>query len=353
MTKKAAGSAVTLLDIAKHLDLSRATVSLVLRDSPLVAQATRERVLKAMQELGYVYNRSAAGMRSRRTHTVGVLINDIMNPYFAVLVRSIESKLSASGYVTLLGNSDEVLDRQMRFIDTVREHNVDGIILCAAETTRASDLRPLVESKLPFVMVSRNVADVPADFVGVDNRKGMQLATAHLLSLGHRRIAMMGGHSRTSMAVARVQGYKDALQAAGIGLDERLIFPLPSALNTRQEGKRMIGNALSLDDPPTAAVCNNDMIAFGVMMGLKAHGREVGVDFSVVGFDDVPEAALWEPALTTVQVRQHSIGDWAAELLLARIADPERPIAYLSAEPSLVVRGTCGALNPRLVQTAG
>ena len=334
--------AVTLLDVANHLGISRATVSLVLRNSPRVADATRERVLEAFETLGYVYNRHAASMRSNRTQTVGVVVNDITNPYFATLIRSIEASLGRHGFITFLSNSDESVERQTWFLETVRQHNIDGIIVCPAESTTAADVRRLLGWGIPCVFASRYVPSVEVDYAGIDNRRGMALATSHLIGLGHRRIAMIGGHTRASTGHDRVEGYLMALEQARIKREDRLIVP---ARLTRDEGKRIVMDLLRQKNPPTAAVCGNDVIAFGVMLGLRSLGLEPGRDFGVMGFDDVPEASLWEPPLSTIQVPQDRIGEAAAELLIQRMDDRQRPVSQIVLEPSLVVRKTCGAFR--------
>ena len=339
MSRKPA-SPVTLLDIANDLGLSRATVSLVLRNSPRIPQATRERVIEAFKRKGYVYNRHAAGMRGNRMQTVGVVVNDLGNPYFTMLVSAIEATLSTQGYITLLGNTDESLERQTRFLQTVRQHNIDGLIVCPTESTDAGQMRELLGWGIPCVFASRYITGLDADYVGVDNLRGMALATAHLISLGHRRIAMIGGIVGASTGRDRIEGFRKALRAAKIKPDDRLIVPSPL---TRDEGKRIIAELLQLESPPTAAVCGNDTVAFGVMLGLRAHGLEPGKDFAVVGFDDVPEAALWEPPLTTVQVRQDDIGRGAAELLLKRMDSPSRTPTRIVSEPSLLIRKSSGA----------
>ena len=218
-------SNVTLMDVAKHLGVSRATVSLVVRNSPLVAEATRQRVLAAFEALGYVYNRHAARMRSQSTKTVGVVVNDITNPYFSTLIRGVEACLGRSGFVTFLGNSDESLERQSWFLETVREHSIDGLVICPAETTRVLDVRRILSWGIPSVFASRYVAGIEVDYVGIDNRQGMALATAHLIGLGHRRIALIGGQTRSSTGRDRESGYFAALAKARIRRDPRLVAP--------------------------------------------------------------------------------------------------------------------------------
>jgi len=335
---------VTLLDVARHVGVSRATVSLVLRDSPLVAEATRARVLAGFAALGYVYNRRAASLRSKRTHTVGVVVNDITNPYFATMVRSLEAMLNRHGFIAFLSNSDESVERQMWFLEVAREHDIEGIVVCPAEGTTAPDFRRVLDWGIPCVFASRYVAGLEVDYVGPDNRRGMQVATAHLIALGHRRIALIGGNLLSSTGSDRQAGYLAALQAARIARDDGLIMP---ARLTREEGRRIITELLRAKRPPTAAVCGNDIVAFGVMLGLRAAGKEPGRDFAVMGFDDIPEASLWVPPLSTIQIRQDAIGEAAAELLLERLADPARRVARVVTEPSLVIRQSCGSFGPR------
>jgi len=349
MSRRPRRAPVTLLDVARHVGVSRATVSLVLRDSPLVADATRERVQAGFAELGYVYNRRAASLRSRQTHTVGIVVNDITNPYFATLIRSVEATLNRRGFIAFLSNSDESVERQTWFLDVAREHDIDGIVVCPAEGTTAADFRRVLGWGIPCVFASRFVAGLDVDYVGPDNRGGMQLATSHLIGLGHRRIALIGGNLRSSTGADRQAGYLAALRAANIRPDEGLIVP---ARLTREDGRRIIGELLKAKRPPTAAVCANDIIAFGVMLGLRAAGLEPGRDFAVMGFDDIPEASLWVPPLSTIEVRQDAIGEAAADLLLQRLAEPSRPVARTIIEPALVVRRSCGAFAGRASGTA-
>jgi LacI family transcriptional regulator len=330
---------LTLRDLAKHAEVSPATVSLVLRKSPLVAEATRERVMESMRTLGYVYNRGAASLRTQRTHTVGVAINELANPYFAELAAAIERALNRIGYSVFLSNSAEDPARQDQFIDTMREYNADGLIVCPAENTSARSLERLNQFGVPCVQISRYVADAAIDFAGNDHRRGTFLATEHLISLGHTRIAMIGGNQRSSTGVERREGYADALAAHGVPFDPDLVVSAPA---TREDGAEAIKTLLTRRDPPTAAACYNDLIAFGVMLGLRQIGREAGQDFAVAGCDDVTEAALWSPALTSVAIDTAAMGEAAAQLLLQRIADHDAPRREVVLEPRLVVRASSG-----------
>lgn len=336
---KRKGGRLTLRDLAAHAGVSPATVSLVLRKSPLVAQATRERVLASIETLGYVYNRGAASLRTQRTHTVGVVINELANPYFAELTAAIERAFNAIGYSVFLSNSAEDPGRQDQFIDTMREYNADGLIICPAAGTTAKSMQRLIRFDMPCVQLSRYVRGVALDFVGNDNRRGTFLATEHLIALGHRRIAMIGGNDLTSTGWERRKGYTDALKAHGIAIEPELMIPCTA---TRENGAEAIKALLKTRNPPTAAACYNDLVAFGVMLGLRQIGIEPGDDFAVVGCDDVSEAALWNPALTSVAIDTTAMGEVAARMLMERIADRHAKRREIVLEPKLVVRASSG-----------
>lgn len=340
---------LTLRDLAKHADVSPATVSLVLRKSPLVAEKTRARVMESIRVLGYVYNRGAASLRTHRTHTVGVAINELTNPYFAELTAAIERALTRVGHSVFLSNSAEDPAHQDQFIDTMREHNADGVIICPAEGTSAESLQRIAGFGMPCVQISRRVAGVSLDYAGNDHRKGTFDATSHLIALGHRRIAMVGGRN-VSTGLERTEGYQDALAAHGLRADPDLIV---RCLATRENGMRAIADLLALDRRPTAVMCFNDVIAFGVMLGLRRHGLEAGTDFAVASCDDVHEAALWTPALTSVAIDTQAMGEAAVELLLRRIANISAPRREVILEPKLIVRessgGRIGRARPRVV----
>jgi LacI family transcriptional regulator len=332
-------SRLTLRDLAKHAEVSPATVSLVLRKSPLVAETTRERVLESMRTLGYVYNRGAASLRTQRTHTVGVAINELANPYFAELMAAIERAFNRIGYSVFISNSAEDPAHQDKFIDTMREYNVDGLIICPAEGTTAKMLQRLVQFDIPCVLISRYVHGARLDFAGNDHRLGTFLATEHLISLGHRRIAMIGGNDRISTGWERRKGYADALAAHRITIEPELVI---SAAATRENGAEAIKALLAMRNPPTAAACYNDVVAFGVMLGLRQLGCEPGRDFAVAGCDDVSEAALWSPALTSVAIDSAAMGEAAAQLLLERISNHNAPRREIVLKPKLVVRASSG-----------
>lgn len=334
---------VTLQVIADRLDVSTATVSLALRDSPVVADATKLRVRTLARELGYIYNRSAASLRTARTNMIAVGFHDITNPYFAELLSAIEDAVTGAGKTILLGTYGESLERQDRVLGSLREYRPDGMILCAAGGTQASLVEHIVAARIPVVQLSREVAGVDLDFIGADDANGTLRAFEHLHALGHRRIAMLGGADMTSTGRSRRAGYKAGLERFGLPFDPALML---EGLGLRETGLRGIMSLLDLPDPPTAALCFNDLIAFGAMLGLRHRGLEAGADFSIVGCDDVQEAALWYPALTTIHNRQDEMGRGAADMLIQRLEDPLAPVRRVLLEPRLVVRGSTAP--PRL-----
>ncbi len=336
-TERADRGRVTLQVIADELAVSTATVSLALRDSPVVALETKERVQRLARDLGYIYNRSAASLRTARTNMVAVGFHDITNPYFAELLAAIEDAAMATGRTILLGTYGESLERQERVLRTLKEYRPDGMILCAAGGTEVADVAHLSAARIPVVQLSRSIDGMELDFVGADDAEGARLAVGHLIGLGHRRIAMICGSELISTGRERHRGYREALARHGIAFDADLVFP---GYGTRDMGLQGIQAALALRNPPTAAVCFNDLAAFGAMLGLRHLGREAGRDFSIVGCDDVQEAAQWYPALTTIHNRQAEMGRLAAEMLVARIAEPDAPAKRVMLEPRLVVRSS-------------
>lgn len=330
---------VTISDIAEATALSKATISLVLRDSPSIPGVTRERVLEAASRLGYVYHRGAASLRGGTTRTVGVVVNDITNPYFAETVALIQQRLTAAGRFSFLCNTGEDLTVQSSFVEKMREYNVDGIIMSPAEGTDPQWLHRLSDAGMPVVLFSRSV-DTGVDSVIPDNVGGMRLAMEHLVELGHRRVAMVGANQRNSTGTGRLEGYLKALKVARLPEDRRLIkYSLPS----RDAGFKAARELMELTERPTAIVCFNDVLAFGVMLGLRSLGLSPGADISVVGFDDIAETSLWQPALTSIKVPIGALAEEASQLLLTRVGQPKPASAARILLPvSIAIRETTG-----------
>lgn len=331
---------VTVTDIAQACGVSRATVSLVLRGSPLVHADTRARVEAELKRQRYVYNRAAANLRRQTSSSVALVINDLSNPFFAEFAAGVDEALGEEGYVTLLGSTAESPQRQLAVLGSLVEHGPAGIILSPAEHSDGAALQRLLGAHTPALVFNRALPGVDWDFLALDNEHGARLATEHLLSLGHRRIAFFGGHADSSSCRQRRQGYSDAMRAAAIE-------PSPDWLvecsPTRVEAASRTAELFERAPEASAAVCYNDTVALGLMLGLSARGIRPGVDFALTGFDDITEAALSTPSLTTLAAQPRACGRQAAELLLQRVRDPGALSRRVIAPVTLVVRGSSGA----------
>ncbi|MBZ9935890.1 LacI family DNA-binding transcriptional regulator [Mesorhizobium sp. BR1-1-16] len=339
----ASASRVTMIDIARHAGVSKSTVSLVLQASPLVKAETRDKVNAAIEALGYVYNRGAANLRGSRSNIVGMVINDLANPFFAELAVGIERVFHAAGYIPFIANTIENAKRQSEVLRSMSEHDIAGLIICPARGTRPADIEALAQIGVPTVLAMRRLAGPKFSSVTPDNLRGARRATEHLIALGHRRIAFFGGYSDMIAQNDRCGGYQAALAAADIPFDRSLVIEGPP---NRDCGLNAIGHVLDMAEPATAALCFNDVVAFGVLSGLERRGLAAGRDFALVGFDDVAEARHTNPPLTTVHVDTGALGERAAHQVLRMIHGDTRPEEFVS-DVDLVVRASCGATSGR------
>jgi len=329
-------SRATLLDVARRANVSRATASLVIRNSPLVGAATRSRVEAAMEELGYVYNMGAARLRAERSQTVGVIVPNLTNPFFAELLAGIESVVDAAGMVVLLANSADQVDRQNTLVRRMREHGVDGTIVCPAAGTGVELFERLADWGLPLVQVLRHFS-AKADYAGVDYAGGMRQAVDYLSSLGHERIAFAVHGPVHPAYQERVDGFRDAM--CSHGHDASMIVRVPSKIAQIAEATQLLFEQKA---EPTAVICFNDVIALGLAAGLYDRGIAIGRDLSLVGFDDVTDAEAVRPRLTSVSTMPVAIGENAARLLLERLADPALQPRRLVNRTTLHIRQSCG-----------
>eukprot|EP01037_Dinobryon_pediforme_P006459 gene6459-6526_t len=286
---------VTIVDIAEAAGVSRAAVSLVLRDKPGVGPEARLRVRRAMRDLGYVYNRGAANLRQSRSSVVGMIINDLANPFFAQLAMGIDRALQISGVMPFMANTAENVVRQSELIRSMREHGAVGLIICPALDTDPDELAELARD-FPLVLAVRRIAGSRMATAASENERGALAATRHLLSLGHRRIAFLGGRDRAIIRQERFSGYCLALKEQGLDFDPALVI---ESMPTRLGGVDAMTSALALPDTPTAALCFNDVVAMGAMLAVGRRGLRVGQDIAIIGFDDIAEASLVSPALTS------------------------------------------------------
>lgn len=326
---------VTLQQVAEHAGVSRATASLIVRNSPKISKETREKVLASMRELGYVYDRVAANLRSQRSSTVGLIITDIANPFYSELLIGVHHALEKEGYTVVLGTTFDLDTKQDRLLSTMLEHRVGGVILCPVSESSKETIDRIKQMDIPTVLAVRELPGVNYDYVGIDYKVGAQMAVDHLIQKGHKRIAFLGGSSESSAWKERKEGYCTALKEFGIEVNESLIV---ESSVTREGGSAAVKEVLHLSDPPTAAFCFNDLVAFGVMQGLKGAGLIPEQTMAIVGFDNVLEAALSNPPLTTISSFARVIGSHAAELLHQRMENVGREQQRIILQPELVVR---------------
>lgn len=310
-----------------------------MQEGSRISAETREKVRQAVLDTGYRYNRFAAKLRTGQSKTIGLIITDIANPYFAALAAGVETELDRFGYMTFLVNSADDWERQLRQLSSLREHGVDGVLLSPALGTAADAVNEAIHNGVPVVQVSRWIAGVDSDVVAPDNVNGAAEATRRLLALGHRRIAFIGGAEALSARVERVSGYAQALLEAGIALDPALT---PTATPTRANGAALLGLVMKAERPPTAVLCYHDLVALGALEAAVDLGLKVGRDIAIVGFDDITEAALAQPSLSTVHIDAGSIGRAAANRLLARMQGDDAPPQRIIIPAHLVIRDSCG-----------
>ena len=336
---------IKLSTIGEALGVSTATVSLALRDSPLVAEATKERIKTHARQMGYVYNRRAASLRTSKSGIIGVVVHDIMNPFYAEILKAIETELDRSRQTFILSNHYDSVDKQRDFLDTLMQLGADGVIMSPAIDTPLDDVAMVRRNGLPVVLVARSIpgADLP-EFRG-DDAFGIGLATKHLISLGHKRIAMIGGTDQTSTGRDRYNGYVRAMEKAELPVKAEWRLPGP---RTKQAGFEATGEFLALPDKPTAAVCWNDLVAIGLMNGIARAGLVPGIDISVTGYDDLEEAAIATPALTTVWNGQPEVGRMAARALLDRInGEADQAGSLKLIRPELHIRQSTSPVRER------
>ena len=328
-------------DVARQAGVSISTVSHVVNNSRAVSSEARSRVLAAMKELGYKPNALAQNLRRQQTFSIGMIVPDSANPFFAEVARGIEDTSFEQNHSVILCNTDGDVHKQTTHTDLLIKNQVAGILFVAAgiSTELVDDLQA---RQVPLVVVDREVPNVAVDTVLTNHRQGGRQATRHLIELGHRRIACVSGGSDLSPSAERLTGYQMELQDNGIPFDDTLVFKGDFQYAS---GYRAARELLSLPEPPTAVFACNDLMAVGVISAATEMGLQVPEDFSVVGFDDVHLASFTNPPLTTIAQPKYEIGVIATEMLLARARDLDAPPRVERLETKLIVRGSTKPLN--------
>jgi DNA-binding LacI/PurR family transcriptional regulator len=328
----------TVKDVAERAGVSTATVSRVLSGTAGVREPLKTKVFEAARALGYRPNRAARELRARTSRTVGVLIPDIENPFFTSVVRGIEDTLQASGYTLLLANYNEDPARELAHLETFRAENIAGLIFAASESP-SSLYGDMIEGGMPMVAVSRVPGRLRTDQVTVANREGAYNATAHLISQGHKRIALVNGPATLSTARDREQGYRDALRDAELSVDEDLI----AHSEFRQEaGREAMIAILASRVRPTAVFAASNLLTLGVLQAIHDADLDIPGQIAILGFDEMAWAMSLRPPLTTVAQPALEVGRTSAQLLLDRIRKPDQPRKQVVLETQLIVRASSG-----------
>ena len=340
---------VTLLDVARACGFSVSTVSIVLSEAPLsqnVAEKTRQHIRAMAQQLGYHPDAFARSLRRRRSQTIGVLAYDLSDPYCMPIVQGIQSGLQPASYLPLLMDAQTQRGFFDNYLQMILERRAEGVIVIASwvfdETNLLSDIQ---KNNVPIVIVSRDLTERGVSSVLVDNEAGGALAMHHLAELGHQKIAVIRGPEEMFDSEPRWAGVQRAAAAAGIQLDERLVFQLPSMVNPAsgfEGGQDCARRMLASGRPFTAVLAFDDLTALGVVRGLLGAGLRVPEDCSVLGFDDVLPAAVATPAITTIRQPLRGMGllaaEWVVEAIEAREHKREQAARLHRAPPELVVR---------------
>ena len=328
---------VTVRDVAQAAGVSQATAARALGGYGYASGSARERVLESARLLGYTPNAVARALVSNATMTVGVVVGDIDNPFFATAARGLTDVFDGHGYTVLLANADEDHEREGRVLDALRSRRVDGLVVVPAP---GAQLDQIVSSGLPVVQLDRAVRGLAADAVMVENSAGAERAVAHLLGLGHRRIGIVSDTAEISSSAERIAGYRRALRRGGGEVSDDLVAIGGS---TQADARAAALQLLDRPERPTAVFTANNFMTHGVLQAATELELSIPQELALVGFDDLDWTTLVKPPLTVVSQPVSELGRVAAERLLARIGGDDSPPQQVRLPTRLIVRGSCGA----------
>jgi LacI family transcriptional regulator len=354
--KRSQPAAVTIRDVAERSGFSSATVSIVLNNAPLaryIPDTTKEKIHRAAQNLGYRPNLFARSLRGRRSHTVGVMVFDMTDPYCTLVLRGIENTLFQSSYLPILTDVHNERSRFERYLEMLLDRRIEGLVVLANWLfVDINVLADLEKNNIPTATVGRELKNDNISSVLVDNATGAHAALEHLHSLGHRKIAFIRGPRQLSDTEPRWRGVRTLARERGLELDSRLIVDLPESgdpFSSFEQGYKLTEELLHRRRPFTALMAFDDMTAFGAIRALVKAGIHVPEQCSVVGFDDVATAAIYSPALTTVRQPMEVMGTAAATIVLEAINAglEKKPIRTIHRQivPELIVRESTRSLK--------
>jgi LacI family transcriptional regulator len=328
----------TIIDVAKQAGISKSTVSLVLQNSPSVREETRVLVRKAMAEIGYVYNRAAANMRMSNAGLIGLVINDLRNPFFTEFATSLQMALAERGYSTVIANTDENPELQHQVVGSMIEHGVSALIMCPAYGDTQATFDSIARGNIPAMQMLRCVDERLDLFplIAPDYLSGSRDATRHLIAAGARHIAFVGGLDGRAVTEERKAGYLEVL--AQEGLEPIIMTGKSSREFGRNAARQLFADSAGVD----AAVCFNDLVALGMLSGCHEVGRRVGEDFLIMGFDDIEEVAQTYPSLSSVRCDIAGIGVQAAQTVVDWLENRNAPLPETRTAVSLSIRQSSG-----------
>lgn len=325
---------ITIKDIAKEANVSITTVSRVLNNKPDVGDDTRAKILKIIEEMNYNPNSVARGLVMQKTHTIGLIIPDISNPFFPQIVRAVEDKAQELGYSVILFNTDNHLERERKAVELFKSKQVDGLIV-SLSLGNEKILKNLKASNYPVVQIDRSVLDHIYPLVSIDNKKSAYQMVEYLIKKGHKKIAHISGDLNTTTARERLSGYKKVLKDYEIEINEDYII---EGDYTQDSAYKDMQHLLELESPPTAVFAANDLSAAGVYKALFDAGLKIPEDIAVAGHDDINLASLLKPELTTMRQPKYKLGERAVEVLLKMIDDEEAEIEDQKLNTDLIIR---------------
>jgi len=330
----------TLKDVAEYASVSIKTVSNVVNNWPYISEETRQKVLEAIQVVGYRPNQAARSLVTGKTRTVGVLIPDIANPFFGAAMRGCEDVLYQGGYSLLLSNTNEDLSRERRNLELLLSRGVDSLLLWGTRIC-CEELEEIIGPRIPLVTVELSEEPVRPNHanINIDNQLGAYQATRHLIEQGYSAIAHLVGPEERVTARLRQTGYQQALQEFGIPFDETLMLRAAPTI----PGGYHVALDLLQRRRPRAIFCYNDLMAFGALIAARTLSLDVPSDLAIVGFDDIAIASFSEPPLSSVRIAQYDLGFLAGQIVLEQMEKPsDKPLSY-PYPVELIVRGSSRA----------
>jgi LacI family transcriptional regulator len=347
--KRQPSANVTIRDVAERSGFSSATVSIVLNEAPLsryIPDTTKARIRRAASQLGYRPNLFARSLRSRRSHTVGVMVFDMTDPYCTLVLRGIENALYQANFLPILTDVHNEYSRFERYLEMLLDRRIEGLVVLANWLfVDINVLADLEKSNIPTATVGRELKNDKISSVIVDNAAGARAALNHLYSLGHRNIAFIRGPHQLSDTEPRWRGVRSLARERDLQLDPSLIVDLPESgdpFSSFEQGYKLTEELIQRNHPFTALMAFDDMTAFGAIRALRNSGIQVPEQVSVVGFDDVAPSALYSPALTTVRQPMEVMGTAAATIVVEAIngaLDKKTPrTIHRRIDPELIVR---------------